>query len=160
MVRGRISSILRLQNIGYGTFLDYKLRSPHASRGNLVFIKNDNKVAVFIPIEIMLVVECYEVLTNFRIFNMEQIKKYYASIAELRTRITEIKKQLEKSDEFQTEMQQIDRWLENEDILFAEYDDDIVRYLIESIRVTDDLKLIINFKGGVSVTGELYQKED
>lgn len=67
---------------------------------------------------------------------------------------------MKKSDEFQTEMQQIDRWLENEDILFAEYDDDIVRYLIESIRVTDDLKLIINVKGGASVTEELYQRED
>ena len=43
---------------------------------------------------------------------------------------------------------------------FAEYDDDIVRYLIESIRVTDDLKLIINVKGGASVTEELYQRED
>lgn len=91
---------------------------------------------------------------------MEQIQKYYASIAGLRARIIEIKKQLEKSVEFQTEMQQIDRWLENEDILFAEYDDDIVRYLIESIRVTDDLKLIINVKGGASVTEELYQRED
>ena len=91
---------------------------------------------------------------------MEQIKKYYSSIAELRARITEITKQLEESDEFQTEMQQIDSWLENEEILFAEYDDDIVRYLIDSIRVTDDLKLIINVKGGVSVTEELYQKED
>ena len=91
---------------------------------------------------------------------MEQIKKYYSSIAELRARITEITKQLEESDEFQTEMQQIDSWLENEEILFAEYDDDIVRYLIDSIRVTDDLKLIINVKGGVSVTEELDQKED
>ena len=89
-----------------------------------------------------------------------QIKKYYSSIAELRARITEITKQLEESDEFQTEMQQIDSWLENEEILFAEYDDDIVRYLIDSIRVTDDLKLIINVKGGVSVTEELDQKED
>ena len=76
------------------------------------------------------------------------------------TGTAEIKKQLEESDEFQTEMQQIDSWLENEEILFAEYDDDIVRYLIDSIRVTDDLKLIINVKGGVSVTEELYQKED
>lgn len=47
MIRGGISSILRFQNVRYGTFLDYKLRSPHASRGNFVFIKNDNNVAVF-----------------------------------------------------------------------------------------------------------------
>ena len=69
MVRGGISSILRFQNVGYGSFLDYKLRSTHASRGNLVFIKDDYKVTVFIPIEIMLVIECYEVLTDFCVFN-------------------------------------------------------------------------------------------
>ena len=70
MVRGGISSILRLQNVGYGPFLDYKLRSTHASRGNLVFIKDDHKVIVFIPIEIMLVIECYEGLSDFRVFNL------------------------------------------------------------------------------------------
>ncbi len=57
-------------------------------------------------------------------------------------------------------MQQIDRRLKNEDILFAKYDDDIVRHLIDSIRVTDVLKLIIDVKGGVLVTEDLYRKED
>ncbi len=76
------------------------------------------------------------------------------------TGTAEIKKQLEESDEFQTEMQQIDRRLKNEDILFAKYDDDIVRHLIDSIRVTDVLKLIIDVKGGVLVTEDLYRKED
>ena len=69
MFRGEISSIPRFHNVGYGSFLDYKLRSTYTSRGNLVFIKDDNKVAVFIPIKIMLVIECYEVLTDFCVFN-------------------------------------------------------------------------------------------
>lgn len=38
---------------------------------------------------------------------IEQIKKYYASIAQLRKRIKDLRKQLENSDEFQTEMSQI-----------------------------------------------------
>lgn len=43
---------------------------------------------------------------------------------------------------------------------FTEFDDDIVRYLIDNIRVTDDLQLIINVKGGASVTENLYPKKD
>lgn len=88
---------------------------------------------------------------------MEQIQKYYASIAELRARIIEIKKQLEKSDEFQTEMQQIDSWLENEDILFAEYDDDIVRYLIDFLSSFPSIFSIPDFTSIMqNITFEFY----
>ncbi len=86
---------------------------------------------------------------------MEQIQKYYASIAKLRNRMAEIKKQLESSESFQTEMAQIDHWLEGEDVSFAEYDDKLVRYLAESIRVTEDKKLIICIKGGLTITEPL-----
>lgn len=89
---------------------------------------------------------------------MEEIKKYYASITELRERIKLIKQQLENNDTFQSELKQIESWLESEDISFAEYDDSIVRYLIDSIRVTDDQKLLIGLKGGTIITEELYPK--
>lgn len=90
---------------------------------------------------------------------MEQIKKYYASIAQLRERLSGVKEQLETSDDFQAEMSQIDEWLQSEDISFEEFDDDIARYLIESIRVTDDLKLVINIKGGGSITEKLCEND-
>ena len=61
--------MLLFQNVGYGIFIDHKLRSTHASRGNLVFIKDDNKIAVFIPVEIMLAVGCHKILPDFRVFN-------------------------------------------------------------------------------------------
>lgn len=89
---------------------------------------------------------------------MEEIKKYYASITELRERIKLIKQQLENNDTFQTELKQIETWLESEDISFAEYDDSIVRFLIDRIRVTDDQKLLIELKGGTILTEELYPK--
>ena len=112
MIRGGISLILRLQNIGYGTLFDYNLRSTPASRGNLVFIKDDNKVAVFMTV----------------------LGEYRCTCLCL------------------TAIWQPTRT--------AEYDDGIIRSLIDSIRVTDDLKLIINVKGGTSVTEDLHQKED
>ena len=89
---------------------------------------------------------------------MEEIKKYYASITELRERIKLIKQQLESNDTFQSELKQIESWLESEDISFAEYDDSIVRFLIDRIRVTDDQKLLIELKGGTILTEELYPK--
>ncbi len=83
---------------------------------------------------------------------LEQIQRYYASIANLRSRMTEIKKQLDSSESFQAEMRKIDELLDREEVSFAEYDDVLVRYLIESIRVTEDGKLIIRIKGGLTIT--------
>lgn len=42
---------------------------------------------------------------------MDQIKKYYASIAQMRERLKNIKEQLESSDDLQAEMSQTDGWL-------------------------------------------------
>ncbi len=90
---------------------------------------------------------------------MEQIKKYYASIAQLRERDAELKKKLERNEEFQTELKQIGEWIEADEISFAEYNDDIVRYLVDSICITEDFKLVINMKGGDTVVEEIYPIE-
>lgn len=68
--------------------------------------------------------------------------------------------QLESSEDFQNKINHIDGMFKNEEITFEEYDNDIVRYLIDSIRVTDDRKLIINIKGGGSITEELCENEE
>lgn len=88
----------------------------------------------------------------------EEIKKYYLSVAELRERLSKLKEQLETSDTYQAEMKQISDWLEEEDVSFDEYDDTIVRYMISSIRVTEELNLVISFKGGGTVTEPLNLK--
>jgi len=91
---------------------------------------------------------------------MEKIKEYYASISRLRIRLNGLKKQLENNEDFQAELSLFDKLFDDEAISFTEYDDDIVRYLIESIRVTDDYKLVINIKGGGSVTEDLSENND
>lgn len=90
---------------------------------------------------------------------MEQIKKYYASIARLREQDAELKKKLERNESFQAELEQISEWIEADEISFEEYNDDIVRYLVDRIYITGDQKLIINMKGGDTVLEEIYQIE-
>ena len=82
----------------------------------------------------------------------EGVKKYYATIAQLRERLSNLKEQFNDSETFQTELNQIEEWLSEEDVSFEECDDSIVRYLVSSIRVTEDLKLTINLKGGGTIT--------
>lgn len=90
---------------------------------------------------------------------MEKIKAYYATIARLRERAVELKKKLASNERFQDEIKRISGWLEEAEVSFAEYDDDIVRYLVESIYITQDLKLIINMKCGETVEEEIYTIE-
>lgn len=87
---------------------------------------------------------------------IEEIKKYYATISQLRDQMSILKKQLESSDTFKVELQQIDDWLGEEEVSFNEYDDNIIRYLISSIRVTEDLNLIISIKGGCVIIEPIY----
>ena len=89
---------------------------------------------------------------------MEEIKKYYASIAELRERMKKIKEHLDQSEKYQADIAQIDKLIGDEEISFDEYEDNLVRYLVDSIRVTSDQKLIITIKGGATVTEELCTK--
>ena len=77
----------------------------------------------------------------------------------MRERDEELKKKLERNESFQAELEQISRWIEADEISFEEYNDDIVRYLVERIYITDDQKLIINMKGGDTVVEEIYSIE-
>ena len=54
-----------------------------------------------------------------------------------------------------TELEKIDTCISNEEIGFTEYNDEIMRYLVSSIMVTDDMK-IITLKGGVKITEPIY----
>ena len=77
----------------------------------------------------------------------------------MREREAELKKKLERNESFQAELEQISGWIKDDEISFEEYNDDIVRYLVDRIYITDDQKLIINMKGGDMVVEEIYPIE-
>lgn len=91
---------------------------------------------------------------------LEQIEKYYASIARMREMLNELKSQLENSDTYKAELKQVEEWMSEEEESFEKYDDNIVRYLVSSIRVTEDMDLIINIKGGGNIIEPLYSKRN
>lgn len=77
----------------------------------------------------------------------------------MREKLNELQKQFEDSDTYKPELSQIEESLSEEEVSFEEYDNSIVRYLVSSIRVTDDMNLIINIKGG-RVTELLYYEKE
>ena len=87
---------------------------------------------------------------------IEEIKKCYASIADVRNRMTELKAQIDKSPEYKTELEKIEACISDEEIGFTEYNDEIIRYLVSSITVTEDMKIVITLKGGVKITEPIY----
>lgn len=46
--------------------------------------------------------------------------------------------------------------ISDEEIGFTEYNDEIIRYLVSSITVTEDMKIVITLKGGVKITEPIY----
>ena len=89
---------------------------------------------------------------------LEQIEKYYASIARMREMLNELKSQLENSDTYKAELKQVEEWMSEEEESFEKYDDNIVRYLVSSIRVTEDMDLIITPKLHVGIIGAALGK--
>ena len=87
---------------------------------------------------------------------IEEIKKCYASIADVRNQMVELKAQIDKSPEYKTELEKIDACIFDEEIGFTEYNDEIIRYLVSSITVTEDMKIVITLKGGVKITEPIY----
>ena len=87
---------------------------------------------------------------------IEEIKKCYASVADVRNQMTELKAQIDKSPEYKTELEKINAYISDEEIGFTEYNDEIIRYLVSSITVTEDMKIVITLKGGVKITEPIY----
>ena len=87
---------------------------------------------------------------------IEEIKTCYASLADVRNQMGKLKAQIDKSPEYKTELEKIEACISDEEIGFTEYNDEIIRYLVSSITVTEDMKIIITLKGGVKITEPIY----
>ena len=86
---------------------------------------------------------------------MADIEIFSKEMKELREFIeTEKAKQAAKQQR-SVELDRILEWLENEDFTMTEYDDVIVRQLIEKVTVKDKNTITITFKGGFEIRKEL-----
>lgn len=78
-----------------------------------------------------------------------EIKKLYDKIKALRGQLEIAKSQATKSDSVNREVARIVKLLQKTDADFTEYDDVVVRRLVECIRLVKDEKIIVILKGGM-----------
>ncbi|MGN0463838.1 MAG: recombinase family protein [Acutalibacteraceae bacterium] len=88
--------------------------------------------------------------------------KYYDEVERIFSKVKALREQLEiieasssKEKSNSSEMNRISNIFENTDFTLSEYDDLIVRRLIECIRVMSDKRIVIIFKGGYEITESL-----
>lgn len=82
---------------------------------------------------------------------IESIKILNEKSAVLREQLQNARAKVAVQPNIREEIEEIQKMLENEEMRFFEYDETIVRRLIELIRVEADNKIVIYLKGGMSV---------
>ncbi len=84
-----------------------------------------------------------------------EIAKIYAEIKTLREQLKQAKKLMQKASQTNNEIARISAWLKDRDTAFAEYDDVVVRRLVETITVNSNSTITVTLKGGVVITENL-----
>ena len=80
-----------------------------------------------------------------------EIEKIYSKIKILREQLDMRRIKSETSKEPPAELKRITEIIENEELRFTEYDDIIVRRIVDCIRVMSDKSIIITLKGGIEL---------
>ena len=80
-----------------------------------------------------------------------EIEKIYSKIKILREQLDMLRIKSETSKETPAELKRITEIIENEELRFTEYDDIIVRRIVDFIRVMSDKSIIITLKGGIEL---------
>ena len=80
-----------------------------------------------------------------------EIHKISDQLCALRAQLDITRNQISANDKVNKEIENIKTFLENTEMNFSEYDELVVRKLIEYIRVMPDQKIVIVLKGGVTI---------
>lgn len=87
-----------------------------------------------------------------------EISKLYSQITALREEKKKIRVQMDAQAEAEQEIKRINSLLENCDMSFDEFDDIVIRRIIDCIRVIDNNELLIIVKGGLEIKEKIYPK--
>lgn len=79
-----------------------------------------------------------------------EIENKYAQIKSLRQKLEIVQQASKLDDEMNDEYTRIISLFESEDCKFEQYDDVVIRRLVESIRVMKNKKIVVVLKGGIS----------
>ena len=80
-----------------------------------------------------------------------EIAKINAEIKALREQLKQAEAIMKKATEANEEVARVSEWLKNHDVAFENYNDVVVRRLVESIKVNSDDTIILTLKGGIVI---------
>ena len=95
-----------------------------------------------------------EILTEERYF--DEISKLYLQITALREEKKKIQIQMDAQEETKKEIKRINKLLEGFDISFGEFDDIVVRRIVDCIKVVNNEELLIIVKGGLEIKEKIH----
>lgn len=85
----------------------------------------------------------------------EEIEKIYSKIKALREKHESLQPTVVETPESNKEIKRIAEFLENEAFEMKEYDDTIIRRIVDCIKVMSDKTIVIILKGGFEITEKL-----
>mgnify|MGYP000243727426 CR=1 FL=1 len=85
----------------------------------------------------------------------EEIEKIYSKIKALREKFDSLQSIVVETPECNKEIKRITEFLENEAFEMKEYDDTIIRRIVDCIKVMSDKTIVIILKGGFEITEKL-----
>lgn len=85
----------------------------------------------------------------------EGIEKVYSRIKALREKLDSLQSTVVERLECNKEIKRIAEFLENEAFEMKEYDDTIIRRIVDCIKVMSDKTIVIILKGGFEITEKL-----
>ena len=88
---------------------------------------------------------------------MEEIKSLSEQIVVLREQLEAVQGRLKSNERVSEEIENIKNYLSSDNADFTEYNDTMVRRLVEYIRVMKDKTIIIVLKGGLQIEEKLEQ---
>lgn len=84
-----------------------------------------------------------------------EIAKLYSEIKVLREQLKQAQEIMQKSTQTNEEVARISEWLNNQNLAFDEYDNVVVRRLVDTIKVNSDDTITVVLKGEISITEQL-----
>lgn len=81
---------------------------------------------------------------------LAEIENKYSQIKILRQKLEIVQKSAELSDELNEEFSRVISLFEREDCRFEQYDDVVIRRLVECIRIMKNKRIVVVLKGGIS----------
>ena len=88
-----------------------------------------------------------------------EIARIYSEIMVLRQQLKQAQQNMQDNIKANDDVCRAIKWLDEHNIVFSEYDDKVVRRLVDTIKVNSDDTITVYLKGGIEITEAVYESK-